>query len=521
MTRYMRLLCAAVVAICSAAALAQTHYGGVLRVATQNDALTLDSRGDPGTGGIIAAYQVQESLVAKNIDGGDPNPGLAESWDVSEDGLTYTFHLRKGVKFHDGTDFDSGDVLYTFQFVTGERPGGRYVAQFGPYIESMEAPDLFTFKVTLTRPWSDFLAALEHAWAFLILSEESVESAGTAYGTSVMVGTGPFRFVSWTPGEELVLERNPDYWNDALPYLDGIQFRLIRDASARVLNVRTGDIDIAYDPPLDQVKTIQPGSNISVVSVPGNPMNSFQMNTSVAPFDNGDVRLALYHAIDRRSLIAAFYGEFADFPVDMVPAWHWLYDPDHVGVSYDPELAKQLLAQAGYGPGNPLSFRLLIGPDSESQELGVILQAMFGAVGANVELWTVESTAKFAIIEGRDGQDPSQYQAGLWAQTLPGSTTDDYIQKPFASAGTLNYTWLNKPGGLQIPELEELINAARTAPNREVARPIYRKAIDLIEEAAVLVPLLYKHNVNLISARVHGLTPMGTNSYPLSNVWVD
>lgn len=499
---------------------AQPTHGGVLRIATPNDPLTLDSRGNPGTGGITAAYQVQEGLVTTDLETGEAAPALAESWEVSEDGRTYTFHLRQGVKFHDGTDFTSADVIYTFEFVTGARDGGIYVNQFGPFIESISAPDDYTFIVNLTTPWEEFLTSLHRAWAFLILSQEAVESAGDAYGSTVLVGTGPFKFQSWEPGEELVLVRNEEYWNAGLPYVDEIRFQLIRDGSVRILNVRTGAVEIAQDPPIEQLRTLGGASDVQIVSVPGNPLTTIQLNTSVAPFDDVRVRQALYHALDRQSIVDAFYGQYASVATDLVPSWHWLHDSAHDGVSFDPERAAELLTEAGYGPGNPLRFELMVTPDSENQELGVIIQALLAQSNIEVTLRTVESSTRLAIIQGRDGQSSDQYQAGLWGQTLPGSTTDDYIQKFYATDGTLNRTWFNREGGAQDPEVERLINEARTAANRDIAHPLYREAMARIEVAAPLIPVLYQQNINLLASNVRGFTPIGTNSFPLTYVWL-
>lgn len=520
MKRFPPILLLICLALASFSAAQPTH-GGILRIATPNDPLTLDSRGNPGTGGIMAAFQVQEGLVTTDLETGEAAPALAESWEVSEDGLTYTFNLREGVRFHDGTDFTSADVLYTFEFVTGERPGGIYTSQFGPFIDSISAPDDYTFTVQLTTPWEEFLDTLHRAWAFLILSQDAVEAAGADYGSSVMIGTGPFKLASWTPGEELVLERNDDYWNGDLPYLDGIRYQLIRDGSVRILNVRTGSVDIAQDPPVEQLRTLDANRSVQIVSVPGNPLTTIQLNTSVAPFDNQAVRMAVYHAIDRAGLVDAFYGEYATVATTLVPEWHWLYDPSHEGVAYDPERAKELLASAGYDASNPLTFDLMVTTDAENQELGVLLQGLLSQVGIQVNVRPVESSTRLAIIQGRDGQDPSDYQAGLWGQTLPGSTTDDYIQKFYAAAGTLNRMWINQPGGHQDPEIERLIEAARTATGRGEATELYRDAMQRIEDAAVLIPLFYKRNVNVITDRVHGFTPIGTNSFPLTNVWLD
>src|SRR5690606_32195399 len=143
----------------------------------------LDSRVDPKLEGIVVVAQVQEGLLDKDLATGVFRGGLAESWDVSEDGRDYTFHLREGVTFHDGTEFTSEDVLFTFEFLTGAREGSIYVSQYAPQIESIEAPDPYTFIVRLHEPWEDFESLLVHHWATKILSKDAVEAGGAEYGS--------------------------------------------------------------------------------------------------------------------------------------------------------------------------------------------------------------------------------------------------------------------------------------------------------------------------------------------------
>lgn len=472
-------------------------------------------------GGIIVANQVQEGLLTTDLETGEALPALAKSWEVSDDGLEYTFHLRQGVKFHDGTDFTAADVVYTFDFITGARPGGDYVSQFAPQIASYEAVDDFTFKVTLTTPWEDFLTSVHRAWVFKILSQEAVESAGDAYGADVMVGTGPFRFVEWARGERIVLERNPDYWNAPLPYLDGIEYRLILDATVRLVNLISGAVDVVYEPPLDQALSRADDPSFDLVAVPGNPLMSIQFNTRVAPFDDATVRRALYHALDRAAIVEARYSGFADVATDLVPAWHWLHDATNEGVPYDPALARDLLTEAGYTEASPLAFELMVTPASIDQELAVILQAQWAAVGVDVSIRTVEGATRTAIIAGRDGQDPDQYKAALWQQNLSGSTTDEYIQKFYASEGTLNRMFVNQEGGYTDPELERLITEARSAPARDDSRALYRQAIEILEESVPLIPIAYLQNVTAISSSVRDYTPIGTHSFAITGVWLD
>lgn len=502
-------------------ALAQPRPGGVLRIATPHAPINLDSRTNMSGGGIIIANQVQEGLLTTDLATGEALPALAESWEVSGDGLTYTFYLRRGVKFHDGTDFTAADVVYTFDFITGARPGGDYVSQFAPQIANYEATDDFTFVVTLTTPWEDFLTSVHRAWVFKILSQEAVESAGEAYGADVMVGTGPFRFVEWARGERIVLERNPDYWGASLPYLDGVEYRLILDATVRLVNLISGAVDVVYEPPLDQALSRASDSSFDLVAVPGNPLISVQFNTRVVPFNDARVRRALYLALDRGAIVEARYSGFADVATDLVPAWHWLYDASHEGVPYDPALARELLAQSGYSESSPLAFELMVTPASIDQELAVILQAQWAAVGVKASIRTIESATRTALIAGRDGQDPNQYKAALWQQNLSGSTTDEYIQKFYAAEGTLNRMFVNQAGGYADPELEQLISSARSAPVREDSRTYYRLAIDLLEDSVPLIPIAYLQNVTAVASSVRNYTPIGTHSFAITAVWID
>lgn len=494
-------------------------YGGRLVVAAQGDPLTLDTRINMATTGGIAAFQIQEGLLTTDPKTGEAAPGLAERWEVSEDGRTYTFHLRRGVKFHDGTDFTAEDVKFTFDFLTGERAGGIYVTQFGPFIESVETPDPYVVVITLTSPWADFETMLHRNWATLILSKEAVEAAGDQYGVDVAVGTGPFMLQSWTQGDAVRLVRNPNYWDAGLPYLDEIQIRTVREGTVRVLNAKTGDADIVYDPPADQLPSVQRDRHVQIYSVPGNPFVTIQLNTSSDPFSDKRLRQALYYALNRQAIIDAMYGEYAVLARDLFPSWHWMHDPEFEGVSYDPDKAKALLAEAGYGPNNPLRFELMTGTDPESGFLAVILQGELKKVGMDMTIRPTDSSLRLDIMEGKNGRDSDEYKASLHMQTLPGSTTDDYMFKFYGSAGTLNRMYYNRPGGYTNAEAEALILEGRGAANREAAWAPYRAAVDVILDDVPLVGIAFKQNVNLVNTRVRNYHLLGTNSFTLKEVW--
>lgn len=490
--------------------------GGVLHIAHPLEPFTLDSRVDPKLEGIVVIEQVQEGLLSKDLSTGEFIGGLAESWDVSEDGRTYTFHLRQGVKFHDGTDFTSEDVLFTFEFLTGAREGSIYVSQYAPQIESIEAPDPYTFVVRLHEPWEDFESLLVHHWATKILSKDAVEAAGSAYGSkeSGPVGTGPFKFESWDAAGTITLVRNEDYWREGLPYLDGITYHRIPDGPVRILNVRSGDVDVAFQPPLDQLDEVTAGAgDLEAVCAPGNPLVVIHFNTRTEPFSDVRVRQAVAYGLDRQALVDAVYGEYADVAVDMFPAWHWHHDPDYEGFSYDPERAKSLLAEAGYGPENPLRVEFNPLNEAEYRDLGIFIQAQLADIGIEVTLNPMESAAL------NDHRNTDAFKADITRWGLPSTITDDYMFKLFHSTGPLNRTYYNQEGGYSDPEVDELLLRARQSPGSEAHR-IYRELVDLITEDMPMVRIAFKQNCQVASTAVHNLQVQGTDVFPMTEVWL-
>lgn len=500
-------------------AMAQPAYGGILRVALSSQPNSLDSRTNAATGGIVTFDQVQEGLLRWDPESSVLEPALAESWSVSEDGQTYTFNLRHGVRFHDGSDFSATDVVFTFDFITGARPGGDYVSVYAPMIASYEAADDYTFVVHLVAPWDDFLTAVQRAWVFKILSQKAVEAAGADYGVTTMMGTGPYRFVEWVRGDHLLLERNPDYWDAPLPYIDAIEYRYIADDSVRMVNLLAGEVDVVFDPPADQIKGNTEARGFRVIAASGEGMFSVQFNTRVAPFNDQRLRQALFKAIDREAIVQALFGGRADVPYDWLPAWWKYHDPSNPGMTYDPDGAKELLAEAGYGPSNPLNFELLITPSTIYQEVATVLQGMWAEVGINAVIRTLESTTREAMIRGRDGQNQDEFKAALFSQGL-GSMTDDHVQKFYSVNGTLNRMGVNQPGGFTNDELEGLLVAARTASTNDEARVLFRKVIAIVEDAVPLIPLLNQQNVVAVANHVHDYPASPSSIFPYARIWL-
>ena len=308
-------------------------------------------------------------------------PGLAERWEVSPDGRTYTFALRQGVRFSDGTAFDSGDVKFTFERNAAPDSTNSRRSYF-TQMESIVTPDEHTVTVTLAEPSALFLFNLSENVSVIVAPETAADNA------THPVGTGPFRFRSWQPGESVVLERNPLYREVDAVGLDEVVFRFIGDAAAQVTALRAGDID--YLPNLaavEQAEQIAQDPEFQVLAGTTEGETILAINNSRPPFDNLLVRRALAHAVDREQVVAgAMFGYGTPIGSHFAP-----HHPAYVDLTgmypHDPARARALLAEAGVAG---LELTITVPPTTYAQRSAEIIAAQLAAVGVTVELESVE-----------------------------------------------------------------------------------------------------------------------------------
>lgn len=492
------------------------QQGGTLTIVQPAEPFNFDSRVDPKMEGIQVLMNVQDPLINFDPETGELVPGLAESWDVSSDGLEYTFELRQDVEFTDGTPFDAEDVIFTFEFLTGEREGGAYVSQFEPFIESVTATDPHTVVVTMAEPFTDFPELLARLWACRILSKDAVEAAGDDYGAETAVGTGPFMIEEWVKGDYVTMIRNPDYWGEPA-YLDKVVYNRVPDGAARLVQARAGQADVVYQPPLDQLDEALDDPALSIESAAGNPIVFLRFNTAAEPFDNTDARRAVFHAIDRDQIRESAYGEYATTANDYIRPGHWAADPEYDGIETNTEKAVAALEAGGYDESNPLTFDLTMNNESEYTQLGTLIQAQLKEIGIEVNLRPLDP----ATLSELEATNPDEYDATVSRFILPTGVTDDYMSKQYAGDGVLNRTYLNQEGGLQLPELDNLIHEARVTQEQQEAKQLYREAVDMLVDNAVALPIAFKNNVNVVNKRVHDMHVQGTDAQLLSKVWVE
>ncbi|MBA2384084.1 MAG: ABC transporter substrate-binding protein, partial [Actinobacteria bacterium] len=356
--------------------------GGTLVFAGAADPVVLDGALVSDGESIRAITQIFETLVALKPGTTEPVPGLAESWEANDDGTVWTFQIREGVTFHDGEPLDAEAVCFNFDRwynFSGplQNPSATYYWQvvFGGFAtydkksgapedslyKSCEATDPQTAVLTLTKPSATFIPALSQQ-AFSIASpmalkefkadkgtvdEDGVFSPSGTFGTEHPIGTGPFKFVSWTKNDRLVLERYDDYWGDKAT-IDELIIRPISDNAARLQALQTGEIQ-GYDlvEPQD-IATIEGDSSLQIIDRPAFNVAYVGFNIALPPTDNVKVREAIAHGLDRQAVVDNFYSGRAEVATQFMPPEVLGYADDVPTYEFDPEKAKQILTDAGY-----------------------------------------------------------------------------------------------------------------------------------------------------------------------------
>jgi peptide/nickel transport system substrate-binding protein len=436
---------------------------------------------DPTAG---AAGAIDEVVYANLFEGltrfredGSIAPGLAESWEVSEDGRSYTFHLRDGVRFHDGTAFDAGDVVFSLDRARGPDSTNAQKALFDG-IEAVTALDPGTVRVDLGAPDSGFLWAL--AWGdAVILAPETADAAATA-----PVGTGPFRFDRWVRGDRVELARNDAYWGAPVA-LDRAVFRFISDPTAAYAALLAGDIDAFPNVPapetLMQFKA-DPHFQVTVGLTEGETI--LAINNARPPLDDIRVRRAIAHAIDRQALIdGALYGYGTPIGSHFAP--HHPAYVDLTGLSaYDPDAARSLLAEAGFADG--LRLTLTLPPPAYARRGGEIVAAQLRAVGIDARIEAVE-----------------------WAQWLERVFRGhDYDLTIVSHTEPLDIGIYARPDyyfGYDNPEMGALMARLRAAPDTAGRNAILAEAQAIIARDQVNAFLFQLARTGVADARLRGL----------------
>ena len=413
-------------------------------------------------------FNVFEGLMKPTSDG-DLTPAIAESYTLSDDQKTYTFTLRQGVKFHNGETVTADDVVYSIQRCADATAGEPLVPAFKA-IESVEKVDDQTVAITLKAPDNEFLAYL--TTAILPADYDQQDTAP--------VGTGPFKFVSWELGGDVVLEAFEDYWGGA-PAVKRVIFRTIPEALNRTIGLETGEVDLAYDLGITDLESLADNASVTTLTSPSTTVWYVGMNVQKAPFDNEKVRQAVAYALDPQGYIdLVFSGEATPANYTMLPPSVDGYVSDCSDYSCNVEKAKELLAEAGYPDG--FSTTLWCSDTQVMRDSAVVIQEQLRQVGINAEVKTLES-----------GQFQSETGNGAHDMFIMSKTSID----PDSMLRSMYHTEALGPSGNRCfwttPEVDALIDEASTTTDTEHAMELYAEIQSKVAEAAPLVPMAVEH----------------------------
>jgi peptide/nickel transport system substrate-binding protein len=477
--------------------------GGVLRAGMSADPSSLDPHRSTDTTTRNIFENVYDTLVAFDADG-NIVPSLAERWEIP-DPTTYIFHLRSDVVFHSGDPFTADDVVFSIERITAEETASPWAADFAG-ISALVVEDEHRLRIELDAPFAPFLDNLAKTFN-AIMSRNALGADGDASET--IVGTGPFRFVEFVPGQRLVLERNPDYWKPGLPYLDGIEFLPFPDPVAQVTALRTGAVDWIEYVPDGEVEFFQSDPNFTVVGGLGTNFRALYRNMERPPLDDARVRQAIAWALDREEIVDVALFGVGGVPIlgGPVPPGHWAH-VDYMPYEQDFDRARALLAEAGYPDG--FQMEMLINSNfAMLRTPAEVVQAQLAQVGIDLTIRLEEWTSYIDSVNRGDFNITVLGTSGL-------SDPDSYLFTQLHSTqGRNQVSW-------DDATFDRLVEQGRVTVDQEERRRIYEEAQRHLIDQVPMAYLFHSTQYEAMSNDVRGFVHWTNTSYlGFAATWLD
>jgi peptide/nickel transport system substrate-binding protein len=483
----------------------EVKTGGILKVGLQADPTALD----PQTQSLTAIWRVVEHIY-QGLTGVRPDlsiePLLAESWEISEDGLTYTFALRQGVTFHDGTPLTAGDVKFTLERLVDPATASPSAGDLAT-MESVEAPDDQTVVVTLTQPDAAFLAILSQS-SVGIMSEAFV-TANNGDVSQTAMGTGPFMFNEYVPNTRVVLDKNPNYWEAGLPYLDGLEMIIAPDDTSRTSAVVTGTVDLIEYAPLRDIEILEQDTALKLAGDANTNIRFIGINFEREPLNILEVRQAIAAVIDREAVLGPAVFGHGTPTTTLFPPGYWATLDAEIPAP-DPERARQLLADAGYPDG----FDTTITSWSQYSFLSapaVVIQEQLATIGIRAELNLVENATMIERVHAPTNRD---YDLAVTGQS--GYIDPNYLIQDFATGVSGNLASYSNE------RVDELIAAGIASTDQAERAEIYQEIQQILLEDLPWINLFIANQYEAMKTDVMGYVhiPTGTGiSYKVT--WLD
>ncbi|GEN85133.1 ABC transporter substrate-binding protein [Sporosarcina luteola] len=443
--------------------------------------------------------------------------GLAKEWNT-DDGLTYTFQLEEGVKFHDGTDFNADAVVKNFErWANGDADKFPYYdTMFGGFkddeshvIDSVTADGDYTVIIKLKRPQAPFLKNIAMSM-FAIASPTAFEQGDDQFERNP-VGTGPFKFVDWKTNDSITIEKFDDYWQEGLPKLNKVVFRSIPDNSARLNALIAGEIDLADGINPSDAGKIEENGDLQLIKRPSMNVGYLGLTVTREPFDKKEVRQAMNHAIDKETIINSFFEGQADSAKNPMPPSISGYNDDIEEYDYNPEKAKELLAKAGYPDGFEMELWAMPVPRPympDGAKVAEVIQSNLADIGVKAKIVTYEWGTYL------DKASKGEADAFMLGWTGDNGDADNFLYALLDEDNipSNNYTYFKNA------KMHDLFIEAQTEVDEDKRIELYKEAQEIIHEEAPWVPLAHSTPLLAAAKDLSGFVPHPTGSDLLSNV---
>ena len=481
---------------------AEPQRGGTLNMSLGPDFVTFDPYYE------VTAWRfktvIYDTVVHLSPEG-VIEPWLAESFEVSDDGLSITLHMRKGVKFHNGREMTADDIIWSIDRAR-DQDIGHHAGDYFTTCTGATKIDDYTVQVNYSQVTHSALDGLARLFIF---PQEALDDIET-----MAVGTGPFKWEEWVPGDHLTLVRNEDYWREGLPYLDRIVVKPIPDVQARMLNLLAESVDLLSGVPWADIELLESQPEITIVrQVPGYTFDSFVFNVTRPPFDNTLVRQAMNYAVDREKMRELAYHGQAVMTQLPIPEVSWAYPGDLANYyTFDLDKAKELLAEAGYPDGFEMEM-VIRGTGGILLDLAQVYQESLAKIGIDMEIlptelpqyWPILFDSDFGIVAHNSGMvsiDPALFFEGA----APYRPFRNFFQI------TENKEW--------FPRYEEVLNLGKSEMDQEKREELYHEAFAIALEQGWTITLGYRQEIYATTDVVRGFKTDLEGMCWLDEVWL-
>jgi peptide/nickel transport system substrate-binding protein len=471
--------------------------GGIFIIARSTGAEIMDPGYAWNEGDMDIVTHLYDGLVRFKNDQLEVEPALATEWDVSEDGKTWTFKLRQGVKFHDGSDFNADAVVFSFMRVLDENHPQNDVIQggwsylgylMGDVINDVRKIDDYTVEFHLNEKFAPFLTYMGYYSQFIV-SQESFVKWGADF-VKHPTGTGPFKFEKWNKGEFVQLVANENYWGEK-PKIDKLIFKVVPESSTRLLELQTGQVDVIKGIDPAQIEKIKSNEDLKMLSIAGANIAFAAINTTKEPFNNVKVRQAMNHAIDMDKIVDSIYEGNGTRAINLLPPTVFSFDNTVGPYEYNPEKAKQLLSEAGYADGFEMELHTFLHARpyiSKPVDVAEVMKADLEKVGIKVKIITNEFSALTDIVRSMKHDVAI---SGWYDVPYP----SNFLKVMALEAAST---------GFAPDELKELANKALSTYDRDEQVKYYQELQQKLHEAAPMIPIAHNNYTAAVRSNVEG-----------------